>query len=98
MGQQLRRRVAVKRRGRFVENHQMERSLRNREGAGHFDHLAFADREVADDGIESNAVTGKNFIEFAADQLAGALSPAPSDDARVKDACILGDREIRAKR
>ena len=80
MGQQLRRRMAVKGRGGFVQDHQMQGSFGNREGAGHFDHLPFPDREVADDCIEGDAVTRKNFIEFAIDQSAGSLSPTPSGD------------------
>ena len=90
--------MAVQRRGGFVKNHQMKGRLGDREGAGHFDHLPFANRQIADHGIGSNTVTRKNFVEFTADQFGGPLSPTPSGDARVKDTRIFGHREIRAKR
>jgi hypothetical protein len=98
MGQELRRRMAVKRRGGFVQDYQMQGSFGNREGAGHFDHLPFPDREIADDSIESDAVTRKNFLKFAVDQSAGSLSPTPSGDVWMQDASILSHSQIRAKR
>ena len=47
-GQQLAGRVRVERRCRLVEDDQIERVLGHREGARHLDHLAPADRQVAD--------------------------------------------------
>src|ERR1700733_3614388 len=90
--------MAVKRRGGFVQDYQMQGSFGNREGAGHLNHLPFPDREIADDSIEGDAVTRKNFIEFAVDQPAGSLSPTPSDDVWMQNAGVLSHRQIRAKR
>jgi len=42
----------------------MERSLGDCEGACHLNHLALANREIANDGIGGNAVAWKDLVEF----------------------------------
>src|SRR6266436_5189322 len=98
MGKQLLGGMAVKRRSRFVEDHEMERIFCDRERACHFDHLTFANRQVADDGIGSNPVVREDLVEFVTDELASPPAPAPTRDARVKDARILGNAKIGTER
>jgi hypothetical protein len=76
----------------------MKRIFGCRECASHFDHLTFADRQLADDSVRSNPVARENLIKFAANQFAGTAPPAPSGNARVEDAPILGHRKIGAER
>src|SRR6202166_4653798 len=90
--------MAIKRGGWFVENHQVKGRLGDREGSCHFNHLALADWQIADDGVEGNAVTWENLVELLADQFAGSLSPTPSRNGRVKNPRIFGHREIGTKR
>src|ERR1700737_2893154 len=82
----------------FVKDDQMKRSLGDRKGACNFDHLAFADRQVANDGVRSDAMAWKDLVEFAADEVAGLPSPAPPGDGRAKNSRILRNGEIGAER
>ena len=97
-GQELAGGMRVERGGRLVENDEVERLLGHGEGAGDLDHLAPADRKVADDVAGADAVAGKDLVELAADQLAGPAPPAEAGQRRVHDAGILGHRQVRAER
>ncbi len=48
------------------------------EGAGDLDHLAPRDGEVADDVAGRDAVAGKDLVELARDQRAGACAASRS--------------------
>ena len=61
----------VERRGRLVENDEAERIVGHGEGARHLDHLALAERQVADDLAGADAVAGKDLVELGGDELAG---------------------------
>src|SRR6202011_5579137 len=77
---------------------EMEGILSDCKRACHFDHLAFADRQVADDGIGSNPVVREDLIELVSNELAGPPPPAPPRDTRMKNTRILGNCKIGAER
>ena len=90
--------MRVERGGRLVEDDEAERLLGDGEGTGHLDHLALADRQVADDVAGADAVAGKDLVELGANELAGAPPPADAGERRMEDAGILGDGQVRAER
>ena len=62
-----------------VGSSRMTRSQRivgDGEGARHLDHLAPADRQVADDVGGADAVARKDLVELGEDQVAGPAPPA----------------------
>ena len=70
-----------------------------REGARHLDHLAPADREVADDVAGLDAVAGEDRVELRRRSAPPARrAPAEAAQRRVADAGVLGDGEVRAER
>ena len=75
-GQQLAGRVGIERGGRLVQDDQMQRVVGDGEGARHLDHLAPADRQVANDVGGADIVAGKDLVELGEDQIAGPASPA----------------------
>ena len=76
----------------------LQRILRDGEGAGHLDHLALADREVADDVAGGDAVAGKDLVELAEDQLAGPAAPAEAGERGVNDAGVLRHGQVGTER
>ena len=97
-GQQLAGRVGVERRGRLVEDDQVQRIVGDGEGARHLDHLAPADRQVAHDVRGCDVVARKDLVELGEDELAGAATPAETLQRAVIDASVFGDRQIGAER
>ena len=65
MRQELAGRMGVQRRRRLVEDDEMKRVRRHREGARHLHHLAPSDRQVADGVGRPDAVAGKDLVELA---------------------------------
>ena len=68
--------MRVERRGRLVEDDQLDRRVGDREGAGDLDHLAARDREVADHVAGVDAVAGKISSSLSTISVAGAAAPA----------------------
>ena len=68
-----------------VGSSRMTRSQRvvgDGEGARHLDHLAPADRQVADDVGGADVVAGEDLVELGEDQIAGPASPAEALERR----------------
>ena len=76
----------------------MQRLVGDREGARHLDHLAPADRQVANDVGGSDVVARKDLVELGEDQVAGPAAPAEAFQRAVVDAGVLGDRQVGAER
>ena len=74
--------MGVERGGRLVEDDEMERVVGDGEGARDLDHLAPADRQVADDIGGADAVAGKDLVELGEDQVAGPPPPAEAGERR----------------
>ena len=75
-GQQLAGRVGIERGGRLVQDDQVQRLVGDGEGARHLDHLAPADRQVANDVGGCDVVARKDLVELGEDQVAGPAAPA----------------------
>ena len=97
-GEKLPGDMRVERGGRLVEDDERHRRIGDGEGAGDLDHLAAADREIADDVARRDAVARKDLVELVEDQPARALAPAQALQAGVEDAGILGDGQVGAER
>ena len=72
----------VERGGRLVEDDEPQRIVGDGEGARHLDHLALADRQIADHVGRPDAVAGKDLVELGEDEIAGAAAPAEAAAAR----------------
>ena len=97
-GEKLAGGVRVERGGRLVEDDEASGIVGDGEGARHLDHLALADRQVADDRRGADAVAGEDLVELGEDQVAGAAPPAEAGERRVVDAGVLGHRQVGAER
>ena len=96
--QQLRRRLPVERRRRLVQDHQFQRLRAGREGTRHFDQLALADRQLARHVVCTQAVPRKDHVERRHQLRAGARPPRPFGGLRLRDAHVLGQRQVVAQR
>ena len=73
--QELTGAAAVERGGRLVENDKTQWQRSDGEGAGNLDHLALADRQIADHVRRPDTMPGKDFVQLGLDEIAGALAP-----------------------
>ncbi len=75
-GEQLASGMGIERRGRLIEDDEVQRIIRHREGAGDLHHLPPPDRQIRDDIGGIDAVLGKDLVELGANQFGGTPVPA----------------------
>ena len=97
-GEQLAGRMRIERRGRLVEDDQVQRLAGQRESARHLNHLPPADRQVARNVVRRDPVVRKDLVELGLDESGRLAPPAETAKRGMVDARVFGHAEVGAER